>query len=418
MRKSTILLASAAALARPSAMIGAPRANASPVELINQLQSTFNEFKAANDQKLAAKVDDVLVNEKIGRIDASISAVEAAVQAMNVQLAAAQMNAAGDQKPRTPEQLAYAGEFQAHFRKGDINAALSVGSNPDGGYTAPIEWDRTITDALKIVSPMRRLASVQSITGRGYTKLFNDRNIGSGWVGETAARPQTSTPQLTPLEWGIGEIYANPGATQQLLDDSEINIEAWLASEVQTEFARQEGIAFMTGDGVNKPHGLMSYITGGAQAARHPFGAIESVATSAVGAISTDDIISLIYATKSERTQNARFAMNRTSMSAIRRLKDGQGNYIWQPTFVAGEPSSLAGYPLEELGDLGNIAASAVPVLFGDFARTYLIIDRMGIRVMRDPYTNKPYVMFYTTKRVGGGVQDPTYMKALTVRAV
>jgi HK97 family phage major capsid protein len=280
-----------------------------------------------------------------------------------------------------------------------------------------VEWDRTITDALKVVSPLRRLATVQTISGRGFTKLFNDRTIGSGWVGETAARPATSNPQLSSLEFGVGEIYANPAATQQLLDDSEVNIEAWLANEVETEFARQEGIAFLTGNGTNKPHGLMTYITGGANDARHPWGAIEFVETAANSVIGADDIVNLIYDLPSELTGNARFAMNRNTMSKVRLLKDGQNNYLWQPTFVAGQPSSLAGYPLEEMADLANVADAAFPVLFGDFKRTYLVIDRLGIRVMRDPYTNKPYVMFYTTKRVGGGVQDPTAMRALKINA-
>lgn len=414
---STILAASIAT--QPRAIAGAPRADANPQASIAALHTAFAEFKAANDERLKAKVDDVLLDEKVGRIDASITAVNDAINAMNIQLAATQMNAgANGQKPKTPEQLAYAEDFNAHFRNGAINAALSVGSNPDGGYTAPIEWDRTITDALKLVSPLRRLASVQSITGRGYTKLFNDRNIGSGWVGETAARPQTTTPGLTALEWGVGEIYANPAATQQILDDSEINIEAWLASEVETEFARQEGIAFLTGTGVNKPHGLLTYVTGGANAARHPWGAITSVATAGIGSVSADDLIKLIYDLPGELTGNARFAMNRNTQSALRTLKDGNGNYLWQPTFVAGQPSTIAGYPVEEMSDLANVANSAVPVLFGDFRRTYLIIDRMGIRVLRDPYTTKPYVMFYTTKRVGGGVADPTAMRALTVRAI
>lgn len=278
-----------------------------------------------------------------------------------------------------------------------------------------MEWDRTITDKLVELSPFRQLATVQSVSGAGFRKLFNLGGTASGWVGETAARPQTATGTFASLDFGWGEIYANPAATQQLLDDSAINLESWLAGEVNTEFAKQEGAAFVSGDGVNKPTGILTYVTGGANAAKHPFGAITAVNSGAAAAITADAIIDLIYDLPSAYTGGARFTMNRKTQAEIRKLKDGQGNYLWQPSYVAGQPATLAGFAITELPDLPDIAAGSIPVLFGDFKRTYTVFDRVGVRVLRDPFTAKPYVLYYTTKRVGGGVVNPEPMRALKI---
>jgi len=388
-----------------------------PKALIAELQTAFKAFKDEHSEQVQALKkgqEDVVRNEKVERINSAITDLQSAVDEMNSKLAAASLGAGG--KPgQTPEQVEYAKAFNAHFRKGDVQAALTKGSDADGGYLAPMEWDRTITDKLKLVSPIRRYATVQAISGAGFKKLFNDRAVGSGWVGETAARPQTSTPQLGQLDFTPGEIYANPAASQQLLDDSEVNIEQWLANEVDTEFARQEGIAFLSGDGVNKPFGFLNYATGGTAAARHPWGAIEVINSGAAAAFTSDALIDMIYALPSEYAGNARFFANRLSFGGIRKLKDGQGNYLWQPSYQAGEPSTLAGVPLVDVPDMPAAAAGNLALAYGDMAETYLVIDRMGIRVLRDPFTNKPFVHFYTTKRVGGGVKNPASMKLMRI---
>ena len=258
---------------------------------------------------------------------------------------------------------------------------------------------------------------MQSISTNAFSKLFNQKGVTSGWVGETAARPETATPTFGTLTYTTGEIYANPSATQQMLDDAEINIESWLANEVQQEFAYQEGIAFLTGNGTNKPNGLLTYITGGANAAVHPYGAITTVNSGAAAALTTDGFLDLIYALPGEFTGNARFIMNRATQALARKLKDGQGNYIWQPSYVAGQPSTIAGFPVTEVAGMPDVAAAAKAVLFGDFKRGYLVIDRVGVRIIRDNLTNKPFVHYYTTKRVGGGLLDPQVLKALNISA-
>ncbi|MGJ7533943.1 MULTISPECIES: phage major capsid protein [unclassified Variovorax] len=394
---------------------GPPSDIKATVEALNRAFATFKEEHTKQLEDIKKGNADALQALKVENINADIARLQREVDDTNVKLAAAQMGAGTGGKAVADAE--YTGAFRAHFKKGDVQAALNKGADGEGGYLAPVEWDRTITDKLVLVSSMRQLATVQPVSGAGLTKLFNLGGTASGWVGETAARPQTATGTFASLGFGWGEIYANPAATQQILDDSAINLEAWLAGEVETEFSKQEGAAFFSGDGTNKPFGILTYVTGGANAAKHPFGAIKTVNSGAAAAITSDGIVDLIYDLPSAFTANAGFAMNRKSQGTIRKLKDGQGNYLWQPSYVAGQPATLAGFPITEVPDMPDIAANSVPALFGDFKRTYTVYDRVGVRVLRDPFTAKPYVLFYTTKRVGGGVHNPEPMRALKISA-
>lgn len=393
------------------------RADASSATaLISDLNKAFEAFKAEHTEQLTALKkgqEDVVKNEKVERINAAVGDLQKAVDDMAVKIAAAQLGGAGS-KVKDKE---YTDSFRAHFRSGAVQASLNKGADAEGGYLAPVEWDRTVTDKLVQVSAMRQIASVQQISGAGFKKLFNSRGTGSGWVGETAARPETTTPTLGSLSYATGELYANPAATQQMLDDAEVNLEQWIANEVELEFSYQEGIAFISGNGTNKPNGLLTYATGAANAAAHPWGAVLVNTAAAAAAVTTDEIIDLTYAIPQEYTAEARFLMNRGTQARIRKLKDGQGNYIWQPSFQAGQPAMIAGYPVTEMPAMPNMAASAIPIAFGDFRRGYLVIDRVGLRVLRDPYTNKPFVHFYTTKRVGGGLLNPEPLRFLKMAA-
>jgi HK97 family phage major capsid protein len=423
MTKKLVIAALAAALAPTYGFVPrgivAVRADTSMPEvkaLIDNLQKAFADYRTEHTKQLDAVKAGLPASDisaKVEKIGADMDALQKAVDETNIKLAAAQMGGAGKQV----KDVEYTDAFRAHMRKGDISASISKGSAPDGGYLTPVEWDRTITDKLVLVSPVRSIARVQSISTAGFTKLFNLHGTSSGWVGETAARPATNTPQLAPLTYNTGEIYANPQATQGLLDDSEIDLETWLAGEVQTEFARQEGLAFLSGDGANKPTGLLTYLTGGTNAAVHPLGAIQQVITGQAATITSDSIIDLIYSLPASFTANAKFIMNRSTQAIVRKLKDGQGNYLWQPSYVAGQPATLCGFPIVEIPDMPNVAANATPIMFGDFAQGYIVIDRMGVRVLRDPFTNKPYVGFYTTKRVGGGLLNPEPLRGLKVSA-
>lgn len=384
--------------------------------LIEGVQTAFAQFKTEHTKQL----EEIKANKsgadqeaKLQKINADLDRLQKETEDAHTKIASAQMGAGG----KALRDKEYTDSFNAHMRKGDVQAALNKGTADEGGYLTPVEWDRTITDKLREESPMRQLAQVQPTSKAGWKKLFNMGGTGSGWVGETADRPETATPVLAELGFGHGEIYANPAATQQILDDAEINIEAWLASEVQAEFAEQEGVAFISGDGVNKPAGILTYVTGGSNAAKHPFGAIKAINSGAAADISSDAVLDLIYGLPKKYRQGAQFLTNNLTIAKVRKLKDGQGNYLWQPSAQAGQPATLHGYGLAEDENMPDVAANALPILFGDFKRGYLIIDRMGIRVLRDPYTKKPYVLFYTTKRVGGGVQNPECLRALKVEA-
>jgi HK97 family phage major capsid protein len=406
------------ALARPRAVMAMPRADTTdPKVMLAQINAAFEEFKAANEKSLKGKADIVLA-EQVERINTDIGTMQTnmqkAVDDLNAKvIAAGGGNVIGD-IPSDPE---YVNAFKAHMRKGDVSAAMQKGTAEDGGYLAPIEWDRTITGKLKQVSPIRANARVITISAAGFKKNFTDRAVGSGWVGETASRPATSTPQIGQLDFPLGEIYANPGISQQLLDDSAVDLEAWLRDEVDTEFSRQEGIAFLSGNGVNKPHGILTYVEGAANAARHPWGAIGVVKSGSATGLTADGFIDLFYSVPSEFRAGAKLFTNRQSQGAMRKLKDGQGNYLWQPSYALGQPATLAGEAIVEIPDMPAVAADAIVALYGNMEATYLVVDRVGIRVLRDPFTNKPFVHFYTTKRVGGGLQNPEPMRALKVGA-
>lgn len=391
-------------------------ANADVARMVTELNTAFVAYKKENDAKeanLKKGIIDALQETTLNNMQARMDELQDAIDQANSAMAGVRLNGIGT--PVGPVDAEYSNAFTAHMRVGDVNAVLSRGSAEDGGYLAPTEWDRTITQRLLEISPMRQLAFVQPTSKNSFSKLFTEHGAASGWVGETDARTNTNTGKFKTLTYSTGEIYANPLATQQILDDAEINLEQWLGGEVDREFALQEGIAFLSGNGTNKPNGLLTYVTGGTNAASHPWGAIQAVNSGAAAALTADSILDLVYALPSVYAGNARFALNRNTLRIIRKLKDGEGNYLWQPSFVLGQPSTLAGYAVTEMPGMPDVAANALPVLFGDFKQGYMILDRVGVRVLRDPYTNKPNIGFYTTKRVGGGLLNPDCLKALKI---
>lgn len=416
--------------ARPRGLVLPPRADVSDAnKILAELQKTFAEFKTANDDRLKGvekKFDDVVQNEKVDRINADIGKLQAAIDQVNALVAAAQLGV-GDKSGETAEQREHAKAFNRWFRKGiednlrelEVKAAASSSSDPDGGYTVTKQIESTIDRVLSTVSAMRGIARVVSISTSVYKKVVNQGGTTSGWVGEKDSRPETNTSQLSTLEFPAMELYANPGATQGLLDDSSVDIGAWLASEVDVVFAEQEGAAFISGNGVARPRGLLAYDT--VANASYAWGKLGYIASGVAAALSdgsnngVDKLIDLTYALKQGYRSNANWLMNRATAASIRKLKDSYGQYLWQPSTQAGQPGTLLGYPLVDDDNMSDVGANAFPIAFGDFQRGYLIVDRQGVRVLRDPYTNKPYVMFYTTKRVGGGVQNFEAIKLMKV---
>ncbi len=384
----------------------------------DEFMEAFEAFKDVNDrrlgeieQKLSA---DVVTRDKMDRINRTMDEQKKVLDQMLLKKA---RPALGSSQGRelSPEAEEHKAAFDAYVRRGDeaglreLEAkAFSATAGADGGYLVPPETDNEIGRRVSVVSPMRALSTVRTVSTSVLKKPFATAGLSTGWVAETAARPQTNTPQLAELSFPTMELYAMPAATQALLDDAAVDIEAWIAGEVDIVFAEQEGDAFIRGDGVNKPKGFLTYTAVAENT--WTWGNLGYVATGAAGAWKTtgpsDTLVDVIYALKAGHRQNGTFMMNRKTQADVRKFKDADGNYLWRPPASAGQPASLMGFPIAEAEEMPDVGANALAVAFGDFRSGYLVVDRAGVRILRDPYSAKPYVLFYTTKRVGGGVQN------------
>jgi HK97 family phage major capsid protein len=402
-------------------------------KILAEMQKAFEDFKTEREAELKGinnKFADVVQTEKVDRINNEITKLQKALDETNALIGALKVGGAGDDDERSAEKREHAKAFNQFFRRGaenglrdlEVKASLRTDSDPDGGYVVPDQMETQIDRVLTTVSAMRSIARVMSISAGTYKKLVSIGGATGGWVGERQARPETNTPQLTELAFPAMELYANPAATQTLLDDASVDIGAWLADEVSLTFAEMEGAAFISGSGVNQPRGLLSYDT--VANSSYAWGKLGYLATGVAADIfdsthnGVDAMIDLVYGIKQGYRQNARFLMNRKLQASMRKLKSATEElYLWQPPVQAGQPATLLGYPIVDDDNMSDVGANAFPVAFGDFQRGYLIVDRMGVRVLRDPFTNKPYVHFYTTKRVGGGVQNFEAIKLLKCAA-
>ncbi|WP_226632352.1 phage major capsid protein [Novosphingobium profundi] len=290
----------------------------------------------------------------------------------------------------------------------------------DGGYAVPREIDALIAARLKSVSPIRSIAQVVQTGSAGYRKLISTGGTASGWVSETAARPETDTPSFAEIAPPTGELYANPAASQAMLDDAGFDLPTWLADEIATEFARAEGAAFISGSGTNQPMGFLTGTTSTAGDATRQFGTLQHVVSgnaSTLGGNPELKLIDLVHALKAGHRQGASWVMNAQTLALVRKLKTSDGAFLWQPGLVDGQPDRLLGYPVVEASDMPDVAANATPIAFGNFRAGYLIAERSATAILRDPFTNKPFVHFYATKRVGGQVLDSDAIKLLKIAA-
>lgn len=406
------------------------RAEGNANQILAELQKTFEEFKAERNKELAAikaGMADVVQTEKVDRINAELSKLTKEIDSVNAAMAALKVGGAGGDTD--PDKREHAQAFDRFFRKGvdaglsdlEVKAKLTTQSDPDGGYLVPEETEAGIDRVLGTVSTIRSLSRVISISTDTYKKLVNMGGATSGWVGEEDGRGQTATPTLREIAINTGELYAMPATTQKALDDSRIDVAAWLADEVSIEFAEQEGAAFASGDGVNKPRGILSYDM--VANASYAWGKIGFVASGkadgfiapTASASPADAMIDLYYALKSGYRNGASWLMSDAVMATVRKFKDAQGQFIWAPPTAAAEVGTILGKPVYTDDNMPEVSADKFPIAFGNFQRAYLIVDRMGIRVLRDPYTSKPNVLFYTTKRVGGGMVNFEAMKMLKI---
>ncbi len=380
--------------------------------------SAFGDFREANDvrldeieRKLSA---DVITEEKVERINDALDSQKRLLDRLVLKGRRPDLGSPGT--GRVLDASEHKAAFDAYVRSGEMTGlkrleakAVSTVTSPDSGYLAPPEVEAEIGRRLAIVSPIRSIAGIRTVSSNAYRKPFATTGFETGWVGETDTRGETTTPTLVELEYPVMELYAMPAATQTLLDDTAIDIDQWIAGEVEMAFAEQESAAFVNGDADKKPKGFLDYAT--VAEASWAWGSLGYLVTGvsadfAADQEASDVLVDAIYALKAGYRQNAHWVMNRKTQGAIRKLKDVDGNYIWSPPATAGDRATIMNFPVAEAEDMPDIGADSLSIAFGDFSRGYLIVDRIGVRVLRDPYSQKPYVLFYTTKRVGGGVQD------------
>ncbi len=379
--------------------------------------SAFEEFKRTNNARLdeieKRGQADPLIEDKLTRLNAALDAQKSALDRAALDRARPVLETRGSAEPSETSAA-----FTAYIKRGEIKA-LSVGTPADGGYLVPDETETEIGRLLKDISPIRAIAGIRQVSGSVYKKPFSISGPATGWAAETDSRPETDSQTLAVLSYPTMELYAQPAATQAFLDDAIVDVGQWIAEEVNIAFAEQETDAFINGDGSTQPAGFLEETL--VAEASWEWGKIGYVATGEAGAFpSTDEsdvLIDLVYALKSGYRQNACWVMNRSTQAVIRKLKDSDDNYLWQPALTPDGHASFMGFRLVEAEDMPDIAADATPIAFGDFRRGYLIVDRKGVNVLRDPYSAKPYVLFYTTKRVGGGVADYDAIKLLKFSA-
>lgn len=364
--------------------------------------------------------DAVLAAEAVDELKASVAALKAQVDAQAV--AASRLPLDGAKAAADPARDVF---VERYLRRG-IDAgvemkSLSGASGAEGGYAVPREIDGNIAATLKALSPIRSIATVVQTGTSGYRKLVATGATATGWVGETAARPETATRSFAEIAPPSGELYANPAASQAMLDDAMFAVEDWLADELGREFAVAEGAAFVTGNGTNRPKGFLSYAATNEADSARAFGTLQYLASGAAGAFAAsnpqDKLVELVHALKAPYRQGACWVMNSDALARIRKFKTSDGAFVWQPGMVEGQAATLLGYPVIEAEDMPDVAANSLSVAFGNFRAGYLIADRGETRILRDPFSNKPFVHFYATKRVGGAIIDSNAIKLLKFAA-
>ena len=395
-------------------------------EAINDLAGAFEEFKSTNDHRLNMIENkgnvDSLIDHKLSRLN---SEMDRAYDRLNKLQLSTQRPLLGEaERASSFEQQEHKTAFLHYIRKGDETKlyqleqkALTTGSDAEGGYLVPHTVSDRIGQEMGQLSPIRSLASIMTISTSALELLVDRDKPEVGWVAETAERPETAAPKMAKLSIPVHELYAKPRATQKLLDDSRINIEEWLVGRIASKMAQVENQAFVNGDGTNKPKGFMTYPTvalGNLEA-----GKIEHILTGTEGAFGEnqpgDILFDAINAMKVEYLKDAVWLMSRSTLSAARKLKSAEGQYLWQPSLSEELSQTLLGYKVIVLEDLPPLVqgTASKSIVFANLKEGYQIVDRAGTQVLRDPFSAKPYVEFYTTKRVGGDVIDTHAFKII-----
>ncbi|WP_422344867.1 phage major capsid protein [Parasphingorhabdus sp.] len=377
---------------------------------------------------LEASFDAVLQTEETEQHGKAIAALRTDVDGLKSQMADISRASARPALDGAKGLLASSAskDFVAKYlRRGDHAGveleSFSGASGPEGGFAVPQEIDALIGRTLKDISPIRSIATVVQTGSAGYRKLVTNGGTPSGWVSETARRPETDTPNFNEIAPPTGELYANPAASQAMLDDAAFDVEAWLADEIAREFAQAEGAAFVGGSGINQPRGFLNAPVTDEPDDVRAFGALQYVPSGAAGGFAgadgEDALVDLVHTLKPAYRQGASFVMNSATLAQIRKFKTADGAFLWQASLASGQPDMLLGYPVVEAEDMPDVAADSLSIAFGNFRAGYLIAERSATSILRDPFTNKPFVHFYATKRVGGQVMNSEAIKLMQFSA-
>lgn len=398
-----------------------------------ELKKTVVEFKDANDKRLAlieknghAPAD---YKEKVEKISAGMDSLQEKIAQLETVVSRPATGAVAGEADEQAKQAAK-NAFAKYMRKGSVSAeehkamtavfpeamkALSVDSDPDGGYLVLPERAAEMTKRVWEMSPMRQICGVQTIGSDAYEEVVDWDEVDAEDVGERDARSDSGTPQLGKLRIETKEMTSSPKATQKILDDAGINLEQWLSDKVDSKFARKEGNWFINGDGLLQAKGFLGYAT----TSTDEHGKVEQVLSGTAGTFSADNLVSVQDALYEPFQAGARWVMRRATRTQVRQMKDGQGQYLFKVErgLTGGFEETILEKPVTLMPDMPAVGANALAIAYGDFKQGYLIVDRIGIRVLRDPYTAKPNVVFYTTKRVGGGVRQFQAIKILKLAA-
>lgn len=417
---------------RPFFMLERHKMTTEIKDLVTDIQKGLEDFKKINDERLSKIEKGNSASDFDAKLDLVQKDIASALEMKKeIERLEAKQNALGliGKQEENQDKKAYKDAFFNSFvRKGNEDGlkdlavkAMSVGTPADGGFALPEQIDRSIAQLARGLSPMRQVANIVQVSTSDYKKLVNVNGIASGWVGETAARTATNTSQLAEVAPPMGELYANPQVTQQALDDLFFNVEAAIGQQLAEEFAIAESAAFISGNGTNKPKGFLAYTTAATADSARAFGTIEHIATGVAGDFAASNKADVLYDTigklKAAYRAGSVWMMNKAIMFEVLKLKDTAGQYLWQPSLQEGFPIRLLGFGVVEAEDMPVKAANALSIAFGNFNQGYTIVDRIGTRMLRDPYTNKPYVGFYTTKRVGGAVVNSEAIKVVKFAA-
>jgi len=413
--------------------LGARNETPEVAAMLEKFNKTFSDFKAENDTRLKAieaGKNDPVQAEKVEKINASLSDIQAEIAKIMEKQAAVELGGAGASADIQAQAKAFSkvvghdvsaedlGKYSAgldtymrygaeNSRMRDVRNLMEVGSDPAGGYTVTPDMSGRILKKIFDTSPARKLFSAVTIGTDAIEGLIDRDDLDTGWVGEKQARPETGTPELGKWRIDVNEQYAMPKVTQKLLDDSGFDIEGWLSGKVADKFVRSENTAFFAGDGVSKPRGMLTYGTAATDDKTRAWQVFQYIASGGTSTITdTNFLINLVMSLGAEYRANAGWTMNRKTLGYLRTLKDGDGNYLWQPDFTKLLGGTLLGYSITEAEDMPDMASNALSIAFGDFKAAYQIVDRTGIRVIRDNITEKGFVKLYTAKRVGGDALD------------